>query len=134
LIVIAAILTGVLIPAIVQFQLAMRSIQKLVRDNERDVHVAVLELNRLTGHINRVGAMVEANNQKVQSFFNSLEDVGNTVRKLRSAIRVASLLGAAVGPALASAVKNASHNQVRTPDGPLNGETRDSKEGEEIRR
>jgi len=105
LIVILAILTGVLIPAIVQFQMTMRSLHKLVRNNENDVRVAMVELHKLAGHINRVGSVVESNTKQIQSFFNSLDGVGQSIRKIRGAMRTASLLGAAVGPVLATAMK-----------------------------
>jgi uncharacterized protein YoxC len=105
LIVILAIMVGVMIPAIIQFQMTMRSLHRFVRNNEDDVRVTMVELNRLATHINRIGSVVEANTKQIQSFFNSLEGVGHSIRRLRGAVRTASLLGAAVGPALAAAVK-----------------------------
>jgi uncharacterized protein YoxC len=105
LIVILAIFVGVLIPSVVQFQMTMRSIHRFVRNNETDVRVAMVELKRLAAHVNRVGSIVESNTKQIESFFSSLEGVGHSIRRIRGAMRTASLLGAAVGPALAAAVK-----------------------------
>jgi hypothetical protein len=89
--VILAILTGVLIPAIVQLQRTLRTIQKFV----------------------------ETNSEPVESFLASLDDVGKSVRQIRTAVRAASVVAAAVGPAIATAIRA---NREHATNGATNGE------------
>jgi hypothetical protein len=109
LIVILAILVGVMIPAIVQFQLAMR------------------ELGRVAGHLNQVGSIVESNRKQIETFFESLRGIGQSVDRIHSAVRTASVIGAAIGPLLAAAIK--ARRETASEESKLNGHSQERRIG-----
>jgi hypothetical protein len=118
LVVIAALLVGALIPAIVQFQGAMRNLSKLIRSNEAGVRQTVDGMSTLSAQLGRLGSTFDANAKQIQSFFESLEEAGQTIRTLRSTLRAASMVGAAVGPVVAAAMRarsEATNNQEDDP-------------------
>jgi hypothetical protein len=117
LVVIVALLVGVLIPAIVQFQGAMRGVSRLIRHNEREVHQAVREIARISEQLGRLGTIAQARSKEIDSFITSLSEAGQTVRKLGSTLKTASMIGAAVGPVVAAAVR-ARQNGASTDDQP----------------
>lgn len=105
LIIIAAIFTGIMIPMILQYHATLRSVHRLIRDNESDIRRTVIEMSHLAGHYNRVGAQLEANTKHMKSFFEGIEEMTEGVRRIRGAVRTASVVGAAVAPAITAAIR-----------------------------
>lgn len=103
--ILAAIFIGVLIPAIVQFQGTMRSLQRVIRTNEGDLRKTVAELQAMITHFNRAGGMIASNRKHIDAFFGALAAMTGSVQKIHGALRVASLLGAALAPVAASAIR-----------------------------
>jgi uncharacterized protein YoxC len=118
LIVILAILVGVLIPSIIQFQSTMRSLNRLIRNNESDVRHTIMQVDRVASHLNRLGSVLESNSKQVESFFESLESLGESIKRFRGAVQTASVLGAAIGPALATAIRARHQVDATSAGGP----------------
>jgi len=126
LVVISAILVGALLPAIAQYRSTMRSWEKVVKDNEADVRQALRDISQLSTRLNRMGSSIESNAKHVEGFFSAFEGITDGVRKLSGSVRTASVVGAAVAPAVSAAIRalqQSSHaarvevEQYETEDG-----------------
>lgn len=105
LVILVAIMVGVLIPALVRLNGVLGSIDRVIKANERDLRHTLQEIDSIASHVNRLGSVVESNSKQIKSFFESLESIGDTLQRARTVMRTASVVGAAVGPALASAIR-----------------------------
>ena len=105
LVVISAILAGALLPAIAQYRSTMRCWEKVVRDNEADLRQTMRDLSQLSTRLNRMGSSIEANAKHVEGFFSAFEGITESVRKLSGTVRTASVVGAAVAPAVTAAIR-----------------------------
>jgi uncharacterized protein YoxC len=105
LVVISAILVGALIPAITQYRSTMRCWEKVVRDNESDIRHTMRELSQLSTRLNKMGSSIEANAKQVEGFFQAFDGITDSVKRLTGTVRTASVVGAAVAPAVAAAIR-----------------------------
>jgi hypothetical protein len=120
LIVVAAIYVGIRIPMMIQYQLTLRSVNKLIRDNEGDIRRTVIEVSRFTANMNLIGAKIEG--AQVRELFAALGDLTEGIRRIRGTLRTASVVGAAVAPAVTAAIR-----AWQAPDGGV-GLTDDAEE------
>lgn len=105
LLVLAAIFVGALIPMLVQYQLTLRSLNRLIRDNEGDVRRTTAELARLTEHLNHLGAAADSRARDVGAMFDAFHELTEGAKQLRGTLKTASVVGAAVAPAIAAAIR-----------------------------
>lgn len=110
LVVVSAILVGVLIPTITQYRSTLRTWEKVVRDNESDIRTTLRELSQLSARLNKMGGSVEANSKHVEGFFTAFEGITEGVRRLSGTVRTASVVGAAVAPAVTAAIRALQNN------------------------
>lgn len=101
----AGVFVGVTIPTIVQYQATLRSLNRLIRDNEHDIRRTVIEASQLSANLNRISATLDANSAHVTSLFEALEDVTEGVKRIRGTLKTASVVGAAVAPAVGAALR-----------------------------
>ncbi|MCK6551767.1 hypothetical protein L6R52_38390, partial [Myxococcota bacterium] len=105
LVIIAAIFAGVAIPMIIQYQTTLRSIDRLVRNSEGDVRRTLYELAQLAGHLNRISAAVDGNTKHLRTAFETFDELADGVRRMRGSMKTASIVGAAVAPALSAVIR-----------------------------
>jgi hypothetical protein len=92
LLIIAAVLAGALIPALLQLALALRSVRRVVEENQRDVRTAL--------------AVVGANAQNMQAFFDELKAATDGVRQMRGTLKTATLVAAATVPTISAIIRS----------------------------
>jgi len=105
LVVIAALFVGVLIPTVIQYQVTLRSVHRVIRSNESDIRRILGEVSQFSAHLNRIGASLDGNTQHVKTFLSALEDLVRGINKVRGTLRTASIVGATVGPAIGAAIR-----------------------------
>jgi hypothetical protein len=83
-IVLLSVLVGTLLPVLFQLRSTLRTAQKLLEEAGPRLHRSLDEVTTAAGRVDRVGSAVE---------------------RLAGSVKLAATLGAAVGPAVAAAVK-----------------------------
>jgi uncharacterized protein YoxC len=114
LVVISALLVGTLIPAITQYRATMKTWDRLMKANEADLRRSVVEIAQLSQRLNQFSGALESNSKHMHSFFEAFENITEGVRKLSGTVRTASVVGAAVAPAVTAAVRALQNAQVAT--------------------
>lgn len=109
LIVIAALLVGVLIPAILQYRSTMKSFERLVENNESEVRRVVGQISELSVRLNRLGGAVEHAAPRVIGILDAVEGITEGVRKVSGSVRTASVVGVALAPAISAAIQALRH-------------------------
>ncbi len=103
LLVIAALLAGALLPAIVQLWLSLRSLGAAAERISAQAEQALVAVTSTAQRIDRLTGRLEQD-QHVDHLLAGVDSLSRTVVQLNEAVRVASALGAAVGPAIGAAV------------------------------
>src|SRR5262249_40353437 len=94
LVVLLALLVGALIPAIVQFQIALR------------------KLSSAAEKIDRVAGVLDAHSGEIKSLLVAAGGVSETVEKLKGTLGAVASVGAALGPAIGAAMSSLKSNGV----------------------
>ena len=102
-VVLAAILVGVAIPALVQARATLRELERTLQRSGAKLDEALGVATGAAGRIDRLVARLEEKGQ-VGQLVDGVAAMSRTVNQLRDTIRVASAVGAAVGPAIAAAI------------------------------
>jgi methyl-accepting chemotaxis protein len=103
LVVLAAVLVGAAIPALVQARATLRALESAVRHSSPRLDEALGAATAAAGRLDRLVARLEEGG-RIEQLVDGVAAMSRTVSQLRDTIRVASAVGAAVGPAIAAAV------------------------------
>jgi hypothetical protein len=103
LVVLAAVLVGAAIPVLVQLRATLRAMEKTLQRSGARLDEA---LGATTAAAGRIDAFVVrlAEGGRIEQLVDGVAAVSRMVSQLRDTVRVASAVGAAMGPAVAAAV------------------------------
>jgi len=104
LLVIAALLAGALLPAFVQLWLSVRALGAAAERVSAQAQQALAAVTSTAQRIDRLTGRLEQD-QHVDHLLAGVDALSRTVVQLQETVRVASALGAAVGPAIGAAVR-----------------------------
>ena len=96
---VVALLTGAILPALVQLTLALRAVRAAMERSERAIVAITVTAERLA----RLTARIEEGG-RVDRLLEAIDSLSGTVTRLQETARVAAAVGAAVGPAVGAAV------------------------------
>lgn len=113
LLAIGALLAGALLPAIVQLWLSLRAVGAAAERLSSDAGAALAAVTATAQRLDRLTAKLEED-RRLDTLLEGVDSLSSTIVRLNDAVRVASALGAAVGPAITAAVRSWSAAQ---PDG-----------------
>lgn len=99
----AAILVGVTIPALVQLRATLRSLDQALQRSGGRLDEALDATTAVAVRIDALATRLEAGG-RLDQLFEGVASVSRTVGQLKDSVRVASAVGAAVGPAIAAAI------------------------------
>jgi hypothetical protein len=97
LLIIVAVVAGALVPAILQLALMLRSVRRVVEENQKDVRSAI--------------AIVGANGANIQAFFDELKAASDAVREIRGTVKTATMVSAVAAPAIGAIVRAFQDNK-----------------------
>jgi hypothetical protein len=103
LVVLAAILVGAAIPALVQARATLREMERTLRRSGARFDEALGAATGAAGRIDRLVVRLEEGG-RIERLVDSVAAASRMVGQLRDTMRVASAVGAAVGPAVVAAV------------------------------
>lgn len=113
LLVISGLLAGALLPALVQLWLSLRAVGASAERLASDAGAALAAVTATAQRLDRLTAKLEEE-RRLDTMLEGFDSLSRTLVRLNEGLRVASALGAAVGPAISAAVRtwSAAH-----PDG-----------------
>ena len=114
ILVLVAVLTGALLPLILQARATLRSAQVVLDDGRPKLMKTLDELVVATHELRTLLADVDAARPRVVAFLDSVSAMTATLNQLQASIRTASAFGAAVGPAVVAAVQ--AFRAIRTEE------------------
>jgi hypothetical protein len=120
LVVIAALLAGALIPAVVQLWLSLRSLATATARVSARADEALAAVTATAQRLDRLTARLEEG-RRVDHLLDGIDSLSRTVVQLHDAVRVASAVGAAVGPAIGAAVRSWRSAHPDGGDAPAEG-------------
>ncbi len=100
-VVLIAVLTGFLVPVLLQLMMALRSLRRTVDRLAPRIDRTLVEVQKATERVNQLGATLNRGSEQVLGLIQETDELVVAVRKLRRALRVAT----AVGPAVAAAIE-----------------------------
>lgn len=103
LVVLAAVLVGAAIPALVQARATLRALESALRSSGPRLEEALAAVAGAAGRLDRMASRLEEGG-RIEQLVDGVAAVSRMVSQLRDTVRVASAVGAAVGPAIAAAV------------------------------
>jgi hypothetical protein len=112
LVVLLAVLLGAALPALVQLRATLKAMEQTLRHSAPRLDAA---LDATTAAVGRVDALVARLEEggKLERLVEGLASLDRLVHQVRDGVRVASAVGAAVGPALVAAVHALREDQDR---------------------
>jgi uncharacterized protein YoxC len=125
LVVLAAVLVGAAIPVLVQLRTTLRTMEKTLRRSGAQLDEAMGAHSAAAGRIDALVERLEKGG-RIEQLVEGVAAVSRMVSQLRDTARVASAVGAAVGPALAAAVHAFREDRVVATPTPLHAAEVDS--------
>lgn len=116
----AAMLTGAILPLLFQLRATLRSVQRILDDGGPKLMRTLDEVQMAARQVNAIAGMVSAGSPRVNAFFEAVASLTATMNRLRDTLKVATALGAAIGPAVSAAVNAFRHTR---DDGTHNNRT-----------
>lgn len=104
LVVLAAVLAGAAIPALVQLRATLRALEQTVQRSGPTLDAALGAAATAAARVNALAARLEEGG-RMEQLVDGLAAASRMVTQLRDTVRVASAVGAAVAPAVAAAVR-----------------------------
>jgi hypothetical protein len=104
LVVLAAVLVGAAIPALVQARATLRAMELALQRSGARLDEALGAATGAAGRIDRLVVRLEEGG-RIEQLVDGLAAASRAVGQLRDTVRVAAAVGAAVGPAVAAAVR-----------------------------
>jgi hypothetical protein len=103
LVILAAVLVGAAIPVLVQLRATLRAMEKTLQRSGSRLDEALGVTTAAAGRIDALVVRLEEGG-RIEQLVDGVAAVTRTVSQLRDTVRVASAVGAALGPAVAAAV------------------------------
>jgi ABC-type transporter Mla subunit MlaD len=124
LVVLAALLTGALLPLLFQARATLRSLARLADEAGPRLVRTLGSLDAAAGDVQRLTRAAAEGGPDLNAFFEAIAGLTTTLNQMRGALKTASAVGAAIGPAVVAAVNGyravraADRNHTRAaPDG-----------------
>ena len=114
LVILAAVLTGALLPVLFQLRATLRSAQAVLEATTPKLTSPLDEVLQTVRQVRLVTAGLTEHQPQVQEFMAAIAGLTTTMNQLQASVRTASAVGAAVGPALAAAFQ--AFRNVRADD------------------
>jgi hypothetical protein len=126
LVVLAAVLVGAAIPVLVQLRATLRAMEKTLQRSGARLDEALGATVAAAGRIDALIVRLEEGG-RIEQLVDGVASASRMVSQLRDTVRVASAMGAALGPAVAAAIHSFREDrEVATPT-PLQAADVDSK-------
>lgn len=125
LVVLAAVLVGAAIPVIVQLRATLRTMEKTLQRSGAGLDEALRATTVAAGRIDALIVRLEEGG-RIEQLVDGVTAVTGMVNQLRDTVRIASALGAAVGPAVAAAVHAFRKDRAGAVPAPVNATEVDS--------
>jgi len=93
-VVLLAVLTGFLLPVLIQLMQTLRSARRTLD-----------EVQRSALRLNEVGGTLQHGSERAVALLDELGELAVDLRRLRQTVRTATAVGGAVGPAIAAAIR-----------------------------
>jgi hypothetical protein len=103
LVILLAVLAGAAIPALVQARATLRALEKALQRSGPRLDEALAATTAAAGRLDRAVVRLEEGG-RLERLVDGVAAASRAVSQLRDGVRVASAVGAAVGPAIAAAV------------------------------
>jgi hypothetical protein len=103
LVILMAVLAGAAIPALVQARATLRALEKVLQRSGPRLDEALAATTAAAGRLDRAVVRLEEGG-RLDRLVDGVASASRAVSQLRDGVRVASAVGAAVGPAIAAAV------------------------------
>jgi hypothetical protein len=100
-----AVLVGALIPVLFQLASLMREAKHRLRTTGRRLDDALEEIRMTLTRINRVTSGLDGSEHEIAGLVDTFGELNQVLRNLTTTAKVASAAGAAIGPAIAAAVR-----------------------------
>jgi hypothetical protein len=104
LLVLVAVMVGAAVPVLVQLRATLRAVEKTLQQTGPRLDEALGATLAAAGRIDALVVRVEGSG-RIEQVVDGLASVNRMANQLKDTVRVASAVGAAVGPALAAAVQ-----------------------------
>jgi hypothetical protein len=114
LVVLAAVLVGAAIPALVQLRATLRVMESTLQRSGARLDQALDATRAAAGRIDAVVARLEEGG-RLERLADGVAAAGRVTSQLRDSLRIASALGAALGPAVAAAVHAFRNDRAPAP-------------------
>ena len=124
LLILGSVLVGALLPLLVQLRATLRSAQSLLDESRPRVAKTLDELLLATRDVRGLVADANAARPQAAAFLEIIAGLTETLNQVQASVRTASVVGAAVAPAIAAAIQafrtiraEDAQNQRLAPDG-----------------
>ncbi len=121
LVVLVALLVGAAIPVLIQLRATLRAVEKTVQRSGAKLDEALAATSSAATRVDALVARLEEGG-RIEQLVDGVAATTRMVTQLRETVRVASALGAAVGPAVAAAVHAFREDREAAPAAPLHGD------------
>ena len=126
-VVLAAVLVGAAIPALVQLRATLHAMEKTLHRSGARLDEALGATTAAAGRIDALVVRLEEGG-RIEQLVDGVAALSQMVSRLRDTVRIASAVGAAVGPAVAAAVH--AFREDRQAAAPAPWRSADASEGE----
>ena len=103
--VLLSILVGAGIPALVQLRRTLRSAQTFLDSTGQRLDRTLDEVTDAAARINRLGKSLEEDAEGLRVFTDDAAGLGRSLKQAQESIRLATVVGGAVGPALVAGLR-----------------------------
>ena len=117
LVVLAAVLVGAAIPALVQARATLRALESVLRRSGPRLDEVLGAAAGAAGRLDRLVSRLEEHG-RIEQLVDGVAAASRAVSQLRDTVRVASAVGAAVAPAIAAAVHAFRDGSQAAPSAP----------------
>ena len=104
-VVLAAVLVGVLIPAILQLRRTLKKAEETLDSTGARLDRVLDELAVTTSRINQLGPEFRDRKERIKELLDEIADMSRPLRQARASLGKTAMVIGALGPAIASAVK-----------------------------
>jgi uncharacterized protein YoxC len=105
LLILLAVLVGLLVPVLIQLRKTLKSAGDWLERLGPQVDGTLTEVQKAARRINDAGSGLEQSAKRAKSVLDVAGDIGQTLQKVNRSLRTAAVVGTAVGPAIAAAVR-----------------------------
>jgi ABC-type transporter Mla subunit MlaD len=113
--VLLALLVGAALPVLAQARTSLRAWQRAVEEAGPRLHRTLDEVSEVAVRLRRELAAFDGGGERVASALGAVDELGRAALELRRTVKVASAVGAAVGPAVAAAVRTMREPRPEQP-------------------